>query len=184
MFMLYALLIGLIVGFLAGGRIDGLAELKFRWAWVMVTGLLVQVVLFSDQVTAWIGSAGPPIYVGSSAAVFAAVLANRAITGMPLLALGAASNLAAIVSNGGFMPADQGALAVLGKTEPTVYSNSAVIPDAALVPLTDIFALPPWIPFSNVFSVGDALIAAGVATVIIVAMRRSSAGVRDRHVAI
>ena len=43
--------------------------------------------------------------------------------------------------------------------------------DPALRPLTDIFALPTWIPFANVFSVGDVLIGVGVAIVIAVGMR-------------
>ena len=33
----------------------------------------------------------------------------------------------------------------------------------ALQPLTDIFAVPAWVPLANVFSVGDVLIAVGVA---------------------
>ncbi len=32
--------------------------------------------------------------------------------------------------------------------------------------------MPPWMPFSNVFSVGDVLIGAGVAATIALAMRR------------
>ena len=48
--------------------------------------------------------------------------------GMPLVALGAACNLAAILANGGYMPASPGALAALGKAAPTIYSNSAVLP--------------------------------------------------------
>jgi len=43
-----------------------------------------------------------------------------------------------------------------------------------LRPLTDIFVLPAWLPFANVFSVGDLLIGLGVAVVIVVAMRRSA----------
>jgi uncharacterized protein DUF5317 len=172
MFILYALVIGLAVGFLAGGRPAGLSQLQFRWPGVMLAGLLVQVVLFSDQVSAWIGSAGPPIYVASTAAVLLAVVANRRITGMPVVALGAASNFAAIVANGGFMPAARGALQGLGKGDSTVYSNSVVARDPALAPLTDIFSLPTWLPFANVFSIGDVLIGAGVAIVIVAAMRR------------
>jgi hypothetical protein len=42
--------------------------------------------------------------------------------------------------------------------------------------LTDVFAMPAWLPFANVFSVGDILIAAGVATTIVLAMRRPSDG--------
>jgi len=172
MFILYALPIGLLAGLLSGGRFAGLAELTFRWGWAIPAALLVQVILFSDQVTSWIGSAGPPIYVVSTAAVFLAVLANRATPGMPIVALGAASNFAAIAANGGFMPADPDALRVLGRVESTVYSNSAVVPDPQLAILTDLFALPTWLPFANVFSVGDVLIGTGVAVVIAVAMRR------------
>ena len=66
MFILYALVIGLAIGLLAGGRPAGVADLRIRWSWLMLAGLMVQVFLFSDQVTSWIGDAGPPIYVGSS----------------------------------------------------------------------------------------------------------------------
>ena len=176
MFILYALVIGLIVGFAAGGRFAGLAALQFRWAGVMVAGLFVQIVLFSDQVTVWIGAAGPPIYVLSTLVVLGAVIANRGIGGMPIVALGAASNFVAIVVNGGFMPAAPSALQALAKVPSTVYSNSALVPDPVLAPLTDAFALPPWVPFANVFSIGDVLIGVGVAIVIFTAMRTASRG--------
>jgi len=172
MFILYALVIGLIVGFAIGGRPAGLAQLQFRWPWVMLGGLFVQIALFSEFVTARVGDAGPPIYVASTAAVLLAVVANRRIAGMPVVALGAACNFAAIVANGGYMPASLAALQAHGKGASTVYSNSVVSPDPALAPLTDIFALPNWLPFANVFSVGDVLIGVGVAIVIAVAMRQ------------
>jgi hypothetical protein len=43
--------------------------------------------------------------------------------------------------------------------------------DPALWPLTDIFALPNWLPAANVFSIGDVLIGVGVAAVIALGMR-------------
>jgi hypothetical protein len=108
----------------------------------------------------------------STAIVIVAVLLNVRTTGMALVALGALSNLTAIVLNGGYMPADAGAMASLGRTAPTTYSNSAIVAEPTLQPLTDIFALPTWVPFTNVFSVGDVLIAVGVIVVIVTAMRR------------
>jgi len=42
----------------------------------------------------------------------------------------------------------------------------------ALQPLTDIYAVPAWIPFANVFSVGDVLIAVGIVIAIVGVMRR------------
>jgi hypothetical protein len=175
MFILYALPLGFALGLLLGGRPAGLARLEFRWPWLLIAGLFVQVILFTDFVAARVGDAGPAIYVASTAAVFAGVLRNVRIQGMQLVALGAASNLVAITANGGYMPAGSAAMAALGKTDPTIYSNSAVVAHPALEPLTDIFALPAWLPFSNIFSAGDVLIALGVAVVVVAAMRGASA---------
>jgi hypothetical protein len=171
MFILYAVVIGLVVGLLVGGRLAGLGEIQLRWSWVILGGLLVQVVLFSEAVSDRVGALGPPIYIASTALVIAAILANRAIPGMRLVALGAASNFTAIVVNGGYMPASAQAAAALGRHDPTAYSNSAIIPDPILAPLTDIFALPVWLPFANVFSIGDVLIGIGIGLVIVKAMR-------------
>lgn len=172
MFILYAVLIGLLVGPLVGGRPAGLATIRLRWSWVILSGLLVQVVLFSEPVSARIGDLGPPIYVASTAAVLTAVLVNRAVPGLAVVVAGAASNLAAIIANGGYMPADPGAVASLGGADLAGYSNSAIVAEPALAPLIDRFALPTWLPFTNVFSVGDVLIAVGIATTIVLAMRR------------
>jgi hypothetical protein len=175
MFILYALVVGFVVGLVLGGRPAGLAALQFRWPWLIIGGLLVQVVLFTDQVATVVGDLGPPIYVGSTGLVFLGVLRNIDITGMKIVALGAASNLAAIIANGGFMPAGRGALEALHKSDPTIYSNSAYLEHPALEPLTDIFALPAGLPFANIFSIGDVLIAIGVAVIIVAAMRRGPA---------
>jgi hypothetical protein len=172
MFILYGVLIGLVLGFLVGGRPAGLASLQIRYGWLMIAGLLVQVVLFSPFAAERVGDLGPPVYVGSTLLVAGAILANLRITGMAIVGLGAISNLAAIVANGGYMPADPGAMGALGMAEPTTYSNSSVVPDPALWPLTDIFAMPAWMPWSNVFSIGDVFIVVGVVIVIVAAMRR------------
>jgi hypothetical protein len=172
MFILYGVLIGLVLGFLTGGRPAGLATLRIHYGWLMIAGLVVQVVLFSPFGAERVGDLGPPIYVGSTLVVAAAILANLRIPGMALVGLGAISNLAAIMANGGYMPAAPGAMAALGVSAPTTYSNSAVVHDPALWPLTDIFAMPVWMPWSNVFSIGDVMIVVGVVIVIAAAMRR------------
>jgi hypothetical protein len=115
-------------------------------------------------------------------AVLAAVLRDVRIPGMAVVALGAAGNLAAIMANGGSMPADPAALASVVELSPG-YSNSVVVANPALRPLTDLYALPPAFPFANVFSIGDVLIGIGIALVIVLAMRLrpagSSAGTED-----
>jgi Family of unknown function (DUF5317) len=171
MFVIYALPIGLLLGFLLGGRPAGLGAIKFRFAWLAIAGFVTQVILFSEPVSARVGAAGPWIYVASTALVLAAVVANIRIPGMVLVAVGAGSNLAAIIANGGYMPASPAAVAAIGRGEIDTYSNSAVIVSPALELLTDIIALPRWLPFTNIISVGDLLIGAGIALVIIIAMR-------------
>jgi hypothetical protein len=175
MFILYAVVIGLVLGFVGRGRIENLASVQLHWSGAIMAGLLVQVVLFSDAVTRVVGDMGPALYVASTALVLAAVVRNRAIPGIPIVIAGAACNFAAIAANGGFMPAGQGALAALGKVVPAVYSNSSAVPDPALWPLTDIFALPRWLPAANIFSAGDVLIGIGIALTIALAMRRPAA---------
>jgi len=172
MFILYAIPIGIVIGLLAGGRLGRLGELHLRWVPLMLVGLLLQVVLFTDAIAPDVGDAGPPIYVASTALVFVTVLRNVRVPGVVLIALGAGCNLAAIVANGGWMPADQAALESIGGLS-SGYTNSIVVADPVLRPLTDVFALPASLPFANVFSVGDVLIGIGIAATIAFAMRAS-----------
>jgi hypothetical protein len=169
MFILYALPIGLLAGLALGGRLEGLGRLQFRWGWVFAIGLVVQLVLFSD----YVGWVGMPIYVGSTLLVALVVVANYPIAGMPIAAAGAFSNLAAIVANGGYMPASESALTALTKIVKGTYTNSSFVEHPNLPWLTDIFAMPAWLPAANVFSIGDVLIGLGVVVVIAAAMRSS-----------
>jgi hypothetical protein len=173
MFILYAILLGLVVGLALGGRPAGLAAIRFRWAPLVFAGFAAQVILFSPPVTERVGDLGAPLYVASTGLVLLALARNLGVAGMPIVALGALANFAAIAANGGFMPVSPAALAALHKVPATVYSNSAVLPDPALSPLTDVFALPGWLPLANVFSVGDLMIGLGVALVIVAGMRWS-----------
>lgn len=172
MFMLWAIPIGIVTGLLVGGSLGNLAAFRFRWAALVVAGLVVQVGLFTSTGDQVAGSAGPAIYVASTAAVFVAVLRNIRLPGMWIVALGSLSNLAAIIANGGAMPADPGALAIAGLDGAGEHTNSVVLAEPALRPLTDIFGIPAWLPFANVFSVGDVLIGVGVVIVIAAVMRR------------
>lgn len=171
MFMLWAIPAGILAGLAAGGRPGNLSSIRFRWGAVAVVGLLVQAVLFTPAGEAAAGGFVPAVYLASTLAVFAAVLRNIRLPGMPLVALGSVSNLAAIMANGGSMPATAAALVAAG-LETVDHANSVVLPNPALGPLTDIFAIPAGVPFANVFSVGDVLIFVGIAWLIAASMRR------------
>jgi hypothetical protein len=171
MFMLYALAAGVAIGWLLGGRSSGLGALRIRWAPLALVGLLAQVVLFFGPVAERMGGAGPLVYIGSTLVVLVVVCRNLAVPGLAIVAVGTASNLAAILANGGSMPASAAALALVGHAVNDGYSNSTVVADPALWPLTDIFAIPAPMPFANVLSVGDILIGIGVAWAVVAAMR-------------
>jgi hypothetical protein len=173
MFILYAIVVGLVVGRLTGGRVERLADIRFRWAALAFAGVAVQLVLFFPAVADAL--AGPrslaiALYVGSTAAVLCAVIRNIRLTGLPFVALGAALNLAAIVANGGLMPATPGAVAAAGLTLEGGFTAGSVTDDPALPLLVDRFALPAWLPLSNVFSIGDVLIGIGIAAAVAAGM--------------
>ncbi len=172
MFILYGVVAGIVAGRLIGGRLERLATLHFRLAWLVIVGLVVQVGLFSPLADPLPDGVARIVYVASTAAVALAVLANLRLPGIALIAAGAALNLAAIAANGGAMPASTEALATAGITIGP-HTNSVAASRPALEPLTDVFALPAWIPLANVFSVGDVLVAIGLAWTIAAGMRRS-----------
>lgn len=174
MFVLIAVPIGVVVGLLLGGRIERLGQLRFLWAGLAIAGLAIQVLLFSTSIAdTFPPGVGEAIYVASTGMVLIAVWRNLSVPGLAIVAIGAISNLAAVVANGGVMPTTIDALRTAGLDTEAGFSNSAVLVDPALAPLTDIFAIPAAVPLANVFSIGDVLIAIGLIVTIALGMRRA-----------
>ncbi len=169
-FILYAILAALVIGLVTGGSSARLGDLRFRWAPLVAVGLGIQLLLFSSPLGDAIGPAAPIAYVASNLAVLVAVWRNLAIPGLPLVLLGGISNLVAIVANRGYMPVSPDALAALGRVPREGYSNSRSVDGVALAPLTDLFAMPAWLPMANIFSIGDVLIGVGAGVAIVAAM--------------
>jgi hypothetical protein len=173
MFMLYPVVIGVVLGLLLGGRLGRLAELRLEWVWAALAAMMVQALLFTPTIWAALGELVPPIYVASTGVVLVVVLRNlRRARALALVALGTASNLAAIVANGGFMPVTAEALGIAAPTETLYGGNSMLTADPQLAPLVDRFMLPDWLPLATAFSVGDVLISAGIVLVLVGTMRR------------
>lgn len=169
-FILYAVLAGLLLGSVTGGSASRLGDLRFRWGPLIALGMAIQVLLFSSPLGDALGPAAPAVYVASNVAVLVAVWRNLAIPGLPLVLLGGIANLVAIVANRGYMPVSPDAAAAMGRIPATGYTNSRLVDGVVLEPLTDLFAMPTWIPMANVFSIGDVLIGVGAAMAIIGAM--------------
>jgi hypothetical protein len=169
-FIVYAVLAGLLLGLLTAGSPGRLGELRLSAAPLIALGMAVQVLLFSTPLGDALGDAAAGAYVLSNVAVLLAVAANLTIPGLWLVLAGGASNLLAIVANGGYMPVSPEALATMGRVPAEGYSNSVLRDDVVLAPLTDLFTMPTWLPMANVFSVGDVLLGVGVAIAIVAAM--------------
>ncbi|MEP6638846.1 MAG: DUF5317 family protein [Chloroflexota bacterium] len=169
-FILYAILAGIVIGLLSGGSPARLGDLHFRWAPLIAVGMAGQLLLFSSPVGDALGDAAPLAYAASSVLVLIAVARNLATPGLPLVLIGGASNLIAIVANGGYMPVSREAVAAIGRLPKEGYSNSRLFDGAVLRPLTDLFAMPTWIPLANIFSIGDICIGAGAAIALAAAM--------------
>ena len=146
---------------LTGGDLRRLATLPVRHAWAIwvALGLQTALVWAPDSVP---DGAARTAHVATYAIAAWFAWANRRLPGVWLMALGGALNLAAIVANGGVMPASRAAWARAGFSLEEGFSNSVVRDDARLGFLGDVFAVPDGWPFANVFSVGDVLIVVGI----------------------
>lgn len=170
MFILYGVVIGLLIGAVSGGSAARLGGLRLRWGHVAMLGMVAQLLLFSSPLGEALGSLAPAVYMITNGVVLAAVARNLPIPGLPLVLIGGGANLLAMVANGGYMPVSRAAAEAMGHVSSTGYSNSALLEHVQLAPLTDIFAMPAWLPAANVFSVGDVLIFVGVALAIAAGM--------------
>jgi hypothetical protein len=146
---------------LFGGRLGALVEIHLRHGWAIFAALGLEIAAMElpglpDRLRAALLVVAYPV-----GAVFLA--ANWRLPGVPLIALGAACNLAAIAANGGVMPASSTALAGAGlPVHASGFQNSTALADPRLAFLGDVFFIPASWPLSNVFSVGDVLIALGI----------------------
>src|SRR5215213_10142067 len=145
------------------GRLGALADVRLRGTGLVAIALGAQVVVVS-VIPGELDGIHAPVHLATYGLLAAFLWLNRTIPGMVLVALGAAANALAIVANAGVMPASPRALAIAGlpPEKPGEFANSAVVDGPALGWLGDIFAVPAAWPASNVFSIGDVLIALGL----------------------
>jgi hypothetical protein len=159
--LLVAVFVGVVTVPLTGGRLAALGQAKFRLVPLIFAALALQVVILAVM------PAGSPLlhrllHLASYGLAAAFLVVNRRIVGMPLVALGTALNLAAIVANGGVMPASRQAMRTADLSLRAGFANSTAVAHPKLQPLGDILAVPKGWPLANVYSIGDICIAVGV----------------------
>ena len=162
MALAWPLLIGLALAPLLGGRWSRLAELKIRWVGLFYAAIACQIVAFPVSALPWRtpDRAAVVLWLISYALFAVAAARNVRLPGVPLISVGMLSNVAAIVGNGGHMPALPSALRAAG-LHFHQSRNSTALAEPHLSWLVDRWAAPAWVPWANVYSVGDVLIAFG-----------------------
>jgi hypothetical protein len=181
MFLLLALLCGLIVGWARGGSLVNLARLPLRYSWLILIAFPLQVVIFSPQFESqtWSDRLGPVLYIFSILLLMVAVGLNLSLSGMKVLGLGLLLNFLVIAANGGYMPVSLDNLTQAGLTQRAELlrakghlSNSIVLTsETRLSFLADVFFIPSYLPFSNVFSIGDVFIGIGIFIIVLQALQ-------------
>jgi Family of unknown function (DUF5317) len=157
---------------LPGSDLRRLGQLRLRHTWLVWLALADQIVVISVLPDWHALSEGAHLASYGLAAWFAVL--NHRSAGTWIVGAGGASNLVAIVANGGTMPASSAALAASGwHAPPGHFANSAALPNPRLGFLGDVFATPSWLPVHSVFSAGDIVIVIGVAVFLHMICRRT-----------
>jgi predicted MFS family arabinose efflux permease len=158
--LVVAFAVGLLTVPLMGGRLRALAGLRLRRTWVLAVAFVLQLIAVKAPIPVGVAI---PLNVSTYFLGCWYLLANLSVPGMLLVATGTATNMLAMLANGGVMPASAKALATAGLSSGAGggFVNSAVVPDAQVAFLGDVFAVPRSWPLHNVFSIGDLLILIG-----------------------
>jgi len=180
MIFLISVAVGIIAGYLTGGRLGNLASLRLKWTWLVLLAILIQVLifpLFTDHPIVPIATEA--FHLISYLLVLAWLALNIRVRPLLFIGAGALCNLLVISLNGGKMPASIPAIARAGGeiaaqrlTEDGVYGNLVSMgPSTHLNFLGDTMYLPGWIPFATAFSAGDLVIMFGLVWLMAQGMR-------------
>jgi hypothetical protein len=173
MFLLETLSLSFAIAFLRGGRIGKLADVHFRWPWLLLLALFLKFSVyfpFGESYSYFVSTYSALRHLLSYALVVSFLFVNLDLKGFVLIPVGTLLNLLAIAFNGGFMPASRASLVKsgLGELVPLYlqngghWNNSILMgPGTRLSFLGDVFYLPLPAPFYSVFSIGDIVIAIG-----------------------
>ena len=145
------LVAGFIIGVAAGGDWRQLQKLELKLWPALFVGAVARVV------APFLGGLALVSSIAGLVLVSLVALANRALPGAVLIAVGSFLNLAVISINGG-MPIDPGALAASGKPAPADGLHLILGPETRLSFLADVLLAPV---INNIYSFGDVVLAIG-----------------------
>ena len=171
MLFLFAIFLGIVAGLLTGGKLGNLGRIRFRWPWLVVLAVLVRGAVLLTPLNRVEGA--QYVYVLSLAAIGAWTAVHwRRLPGVWMVTLGSALNLLVIVANGGRMPV---APELAGSA---LLDRGTIGQYTVMGSGTQLNLLGDWIrmyPILEAYSVGDVLIALGLAIVVFLSVRNPGA---------
>ena len=176
MLMGFVAALALLLSLLRRHALTALRRARFRSAYLLPAALGLQILVVN--VFPWLPHlVGSVVHLVSYGMLAVFLGKNIRLPGMRLTALGAAANAVTITVNGGVLPASAAALRAAGwDPNDGGFANSASLASPHLAILGDNYVTPSWVPFANVYSLGDVLIIAGVVLLVEGLTRR-----RPRH---
>jgi hypothetical protein len=175
MLMGLAATVALVLALCLRGSLTALAGLQLRSTWLLPAALGAQVLIVNILVDLPDGVARAAHLV-TYVAVGVFLALNLRVAGVAWIAAGTAMNAVTIALNGGVLPASARALEQAGwSADDARFANSTPVEGARLAFLGDNHVTPDWVPFSNVYSVGDVLIVLGVFVLVYRGTRRRPA---------
>ncbi|MDQ3811630.1 MAG: DUF5317 family protein, partial [Chloroflexota bacterium] len=181
---------------LRGRSLRGLARERIAWWPLACFALATELVLSSASVRRepWAIQWGSMFWVAALAAMVVVLARNALVRPAPArwawaaAASGVLLNLVVVVANGGHMPqsqtarlaADVSTERVAGLASDPGWRNVApMAPETRLALLGDVLPDPAWLPIRNVMSLGDLLLALGLAGACYCATRPRAASRRS-----
>jgi len=165
-----------LVALAAGGSLTGLSR-PIAWWGLALGSIALQLVLGRLPVSAapWLGDFGHWVWAAAVASILVVLLRNLRLQTSRMnqipwavAALGVGLNMLVIVTNGGYMPVSETALAQTGQAA-EIAARSSLRRDVPidgttrLPELADVYADPVWLPHPVVASIGDRFLGLGLA---------------------
>jgi hypothetical protein len=174
------IVLSVVAGYLAGGRLRHFERLELRWWGLAPIGLALQAVPLPD------GRHGADLWIRvavlscSYLLLLAFSARNLRVAGLVFVLIGLALNMTVIAANGG-MPVSRHALEASGQGDVLQLllkdrgaKHHLMTPDDHLTLLGDVIPVGP--PVKQVMSVGDVFVYTGLAWLIVAVMRGRSRG--------
>jgi hypothetical protein len=163
--------LGIAAGYLGGGRLRRLAEVRFERLWLVGLAFGAQLLL-NVLVAAGLelGAGGTLLLLVSQSALVGFVWSNRLLAGMTLITVGFLLNALVITANGA-MPVSRDAIAAVSSDpiEIAVGKHRVLEADDPLPWLADVIPLPP---LRTIVSLGDVVLAVGAGLLVANLMTR------------